>query len=185
MEWRDQRDPFKKQRGEADIDELEREAKEVIEYELKDKIADEFKFNKEFSKKLKIATEETERQNKQFLREMKNQDWKELKHTKKVEKERVEEKKRQEMILRQKELKTQKDLDDKEAENVKEEKRQSTLNAIHNRDVKEKEIERQSVIQTEFIYSRKQMDLVLKQKKIQDKKNKWEEELKYYENLLN
>lgn len=30
MEWRDQRDPFKKQRGEADIDELEREAKEEL-----------------------------------------------------------------------------------------------------------------------------------------------------------
>lgn len=164
---------------------IEREAKEIIEGQQKDKEIDELNFNKEFANKLTEANKEEEQTHKKFLREMKNEKWEEHRFVKQQFKNQEEEEKRLEQETKSKEKKEVDEFLKMERENRKDESVSKAMNIEHDRKLKEQEKQKKREFDKGLIFSRKQQESILQKHKIKEKKEKWEEELKYYQSVLN
>ena len=163
---------------------LDKQAREKILDDIKNKENDMLEYTKDFMENNKIAKEESERNKKKFIREMKDENWKEHKFVKELKEESELEKKKKELLEEKKMLeKTLEILKDNE-DIEKTEQQERKINFKHDRKVKEAEEQRLAELENNMIKTRKELDLAYTKKNIQDLKSNWEKELKFYENFF-
>lgn len=163
---------------------IDKKAKEVILEEIKNKEDDLIVYTKEFLEKNKIATEDLEKERQKFLREIKDENWKDEKYIKEeAEKEQLEARKK-ELLYEKKTLETTLELLKESEETEKSLRKEKGLDVKHDRKVKEKEEIKAADLEKETINVKKDLDIALKKHDIKEKRKNWEQELKYYENLL-